>query len=158
MALLASRSSVVVRGRAAVAAPPTRRASVRAPRRSPMVPGPLSRRPAVAARAEMDEDDNGSVAELDPRFLEFPHPELERICREEFPDKGIANVEEARTLYDQGWAFLDVRPELEVELVGKFKGAVNVGIMVRAGGEGCLKGRRRDGGGGRVGEWAVWMA
>lgn len=94
-----------------------------------MVPGPLSRRPAVAARAEMDEDDNGSVAEMDPRFLEFPHPELDRICREEFPDKGIANVEEARTLYDQGWAFLDVRPDLEVELVGKFKGAVNVGIM-----------------------------
>lgn len=59
--------------------------------------------------------------------LEYPDPALLASVKKEFPDKGVATVEEARALYsDLGYTYLDVRPALEIEEVGKFKGAVNI--------------------------------
>ena len=34
-----------------------------------------------------------------------------------------------QVLYETGYTYLDVRPELECDLVGKFKGSVNIPIM-----------------------------
>jgi len=49
------------------------------------------------------------------------------MTKEAFPDKGIANVEEARVLFScDGYAWLDVRSELEVSEVGSVKGSINV--------------------------------
>lgn len=46
-----------------------------------------------------------------------------------FPEQGVASVEEARVLFSElGWVYLDVRPSLELEEVGKVKGSVNIGI------------------------------
>jgi rhodanese-related sulfurtransferase len=48
---------------------------------------------------------------------------------EEFPEAGVANVEEARALFSSlGYTYLDVRPSLELEEVGKVRGSVNIGI------------------------------
>mmetsp|Transcript_28821 Transcript_28821/g.62626 ORF Transcript_28821/g.62626 Transcript_28821/m.62626 type:complete len:210 (+) Transcript_28821:1-630(+) len=77
------------------------------------------RRPTVAMR---------SYEEEGMRYMEYPDEELAAMCAEEFPEKGIANVEEARTLLDQGWTYLDVRPTLEIEEVGKYRGAVSIPI------------------------------
>jgi hypothetical protein len=60
---------------------------------------------------------------------EYPNPEFIAATLEAFPDKGIANVEEARALFSSGgYTYLDVRPELELQEVGKVKGCVNVPI------------------------------
>lgn len=42
------------------------------------------------------------------------------------PTIQTANVEEARCLYENGWTYLDIRSEFELEESGKVKGAVNV--------------------------------
>lgn len=48
-------------------------------------------------------------------FLSFIAPQV----LEEFPDKMIATVEEARCLVEKGgYTYLDVRPTLELEEVG----------------------------------------
>lgn len=63
-------------------------------------------------------------------YLEYPDPALLEAVKAEFPDKGVANVEEARALYSNfGYTYVDVRPALEVDEVGKFKGAVHVPFM-----------------------------
>lgn len=47
-----------------------------------------------------------------------------------FPDQGIANVEEARVLISElGYTYVDVRPDLELDTVGKLKFAVNIPLM-----------------------------
>lgn len=47
-----------------------------------------------------------------------------------FPDKAIATVEEARCLIERGdYTYLDVRPALELDAVGKFKGCVNIPVV-----------------------------
>ncbi|BDA51186.1 probable thiosulfate sulfurtransferase 16, chloroplastic [Coccomyxa sp. Obi] len=61
---------------------------------------------------------------------EWPDPEFIAEVKEEFPDKGVATVEEARVLFSEdGYTYLDVRPALELEEVGKVKGCVNVPMM-----------------------------
>jgi rhodanese-related sulfurtransferase len=60
----------------------------------------------------------------------WPDPDFIKQVDEEFPDKGVANVEEARALFSSlGYVYLDVRPALELEEVGKVKGSVNVPIQ-----------------------------
>ncbi|KAG1653867.1 hypothetical protein FOA52_007234 [Chlamydomonas sp. UWO 241] len=100
---MATRTSTAVRGRCAVAPRVVvSRAAVCRPA--------ASRGAALVARA----------------YLEYPDPQLIASVAEEFPDKGIANVEEARALLSLGWTYVDVRPALEIEEVGKYKGAVAV--------------------------------
>merc|ERR1719217_462603 len=101
MALQASSRSTTLRGsRVAFAA-------------RPAVRSVAARRSAVAVKA----------------YLEYPDPELIESVKTEFPEKGIASIEEARALYAQGYVYLDVRPELEIGEVGRFKGSVNVPKM-----------------------------
>lgn len=56
----------------------------------------------------------------------YPDPEYMAQVSEEFPDKMIANTEEARCLIDQGYKMLDVRSDLEIDNIGKWKGAITV--------------------------------
>lgn len=61
---------------------------------------------------------------------EYPVPEFIAEVTEAFPDKMIANAEEARVLFSElGYRFLDVRPELELDATGKVKGCINIPIM-----------------------------
>lgn len=61
---------------------------------------------------------------------EWPDSDFIAEVEEAFPDQGIANVEEARALVSSlGWTYLDVRPSIEVEDVGKVKNSVNVPIV-----------------------------
>lgn len=61
------------------------------------------------------------------QFPGYPDPVFIEQTKEAFPDKGIANVEEARVLFScDGYAWLDVRSALEVEEVGKVNGSINV--------------------------------
>lgn len=61
---------------------------------------------------------------------EYPYPEFIEEVKEAFPEKPIANVEEARVLFSAlGYKYLDVRPTAELEEVGKVKGSINVPIM-----------------------------
>lgn len=57
----------------------------------------------------------------------YPDPDYIAEVLESFPDKQIANVEEGRILFTEGgYIYLDVRPELELDAVGKVKGCMNV--------------------------------
>mmetsp|Transcript_948 Transcript_948/g.2896 ORF Transcript_948/g.2896 Transcript_948/m.2896 type:complete len:272 (-) Transcript_948:843-1658(-) len=58
---------------------------------------------------------------------EYPNKLFVQETLAAFPDAGIADVEQARALYsDGGYTYLDVRPKLEVDDIGKVKGSVNV--------------------------------
>jgi rhodanese-related sulfurtransferase len=58
---------------------------------------------------------------------EYPDPDYIAEVLEAFPDKAIANAEEARILFTEGgYKYLDVRPELELDATGKVKGCINV--------------------------------
>ncbi|KAK9825933.1 hypothetical protein WJX81_008674 [Elliptochloris bilobata] len=61
---------------------------------------------------------------------EWPDPDFIAEVKEAFPEKGVASVEEARVLYSEdGYTYLDVRPELEVQEVGRVKNSVNIPIV-----------------------------
>lgn len=61
---------------------------------------------------------------------EYPDPDFIAEVLEAFPDKAIANAEEARILFTEGgYKYLDVRPELELDATGKVKGCINVPIV-----------------------------
>ena len=61
---------------------------------------------------------------------EYPDPDYIAEVLEAFPDKAIANAEEARILFTEGrYKYLDVRPEIELDATGKVKGCVNVPIV-----------------------------
>lgn len=86
----------------------TSRGAMAMPRPAPFV--------AVQARSA-----RGSLQVARAR-LEYPDPQLLADVKAEFPDKGVANVEEARALYSNyGYTYVDVRPALEIDEVGKFK-------------------------------------
>ncbi|GBF97959.1 hypothetical protein Rsub_10632 [Raphidocelis subcapitata] len=110
---LASRSST-----ARVAAGARRAAPLAAPRPA------LAARRSVRARAWDDDED-----ELRP-LNQWPEPEFTARVLEAFPDQGLANVEEARALYESGWTYLDVRSEFEIDESGKVKGSVNVPFVI----------------------------
>lgn len=61
---------------------------------------------------------------------EFPDPDYIAEVLEAFPDKAIANAEEARILFTEGgYKYLDVRPEIELDATGKVKGSINVPLV-----------------------------
>lgn len=60
------------------------------------------------------------------RVNEWPDPDFIRDTLDAFPAKAIANVEEARVLYERGYTYVDVRPALELQEVGKVPESVNV--------------------------------
>ncbi|GAX81473.1 hypothetical protein CEUSTIGMA_g8902.t1 [Chlamydomonas eustigma] len=63
--------------------------------------------------------------------LEWPDPQLIESVKAEFPDKGVATIEECRALYSNlGYTYLDVRPKLEIDEVGMFKGAVHIPLKI----------------------------
>lgn len=67
---------------------------------------------------------------LTTHALEWPDQELINSVEENFPDAGVADPEEARALFSNlGYTYLDVRPALELEEVGKVKGSVNIPLM-----------------------------
>jgi hypothetical protein len=72
-------------------------------------------RPMVARRAQAQR------CVVVRAYQEYPDPDFMRATKEAFPDKGIATAEEARCLIDFGYIYLDVRPALEIEEVGKWK-------------------------------------
>ena len=51
------------------------------------------------------------------------HPEIYAHHKQ-----GVANVEEARCLWADGWTYLDVRPALEIDEMGKVAGSVCVPV------------------------------
>lgn len=57
---------------------------------------------------------------------EFGDAQFMAATVEAFPEKMIANPEEARTLFDNGYIFLDVRPQLEYDSIGSVKGSVHI--------------------------------
>ncbi|KAI3428514.1 hypothetical protein D9Q98_007337 [Chlorella vulgaris] len=60
---------------------------------------------------------------------EWTDPEFTDMVMDSFPEKAIATVEEARCLIEKaGYVYLDVRPELERDAVGKAKGSINIPI------------------------------
>ncbi|GAQ91279.1 hypothetical protein KFL_007570020 [Klebsormidium nitens] len=69
-------------------------------------------------------DPNEELAELDIR--EWPYKKFVEETLEAFPEKMIADVEEARVLYESGYTYVDVRPALELQEVGKVVNSVNV--------------------------------
>ncbi|KAL4418735.1 hypothetical protein ABPG77_001792, partial [Micractinium sp. CCAP 211/92] len=78
-------------------------------------PAARQQRAAVAARAMVPE---------------WTDPQWSAQVLEEFPDKMIATVEEARCLVEKGgYTYLDVRPTLELEEVGKYKQCVNIPLF-----------------------------
>lgn len=67
------------------------------------------------------------VHAYDEYIREWPIPEFIAEVKQAFPEKMIATVEEARVLFSEdGYVYLDVRPTLECEEVGKVKGSVNI--------------------------------
>jgi len=64
------------------------------------------------------------------QYREWPDPELIKEVAESFPEKAIASVEEARCLISNlGYTWVDVRPALECEEVGKCPLAVNIPLV-----------------------------
>lgn len=63
------------------------------------------------------------------RAGQWPDQEVIDKALEEFPDKGVANVEEARALVSNGgYRYLDVRPKIEYDDVGKVIGSLNIPV------------------------------
>jgi len=62
---------------------------------------------------------------------QWGEPRFHAVVEEEFPDKGVATVEEARVLKEEfGYTYLDVRSDLEVDSEGvKIPGSVNIPII-----------------------------
>lgn len=61
---------------------------------------------------------------------EYPNPKFVQETLESFPDAGVADVEQARVLFsDGGYTYMDVRPTVECDDVGKIRGCVNVPIV-----------------------------
>lgn len=61
---------------------------------------------------------------------EWTDPEFAAETLASFPDQAIATVEEARCLIEKGgYKYLDVRPTLELEEVGKWRGCINVPLV-----------------------------
>lgn len=100
--------------------------------------------PGVVAHARMFEDDedddeySGGVAVAeeerpDPQneyVREYPNRLFIEETLKEFPEAGVADVEQARTLFsDGGYTYLDVRPKVECEDLGKVRGCVNIPIV-----------------------------
>ena len=57
-----------------------------------------------------------SLSHVARAVAEYPSPELTAFCKENFPENGVADVEEARALVsDLNYTFLDVRSNVAVD-------------------------------------------
>jgi rhodanese-related sulfurtransferase len=95
----------------------------------------------VRAGATLFDEDDSSVATLDggddvegerkeEYFREWPNKQFIAETLEQFPEAAVADVEQARVLFSEGgYTYLDVRPALENEDIGKVKGSVNIPIV-----------------------------
>lgn len=110
---------------------PKCRAAVPAGRRAQLQVSAL-----VNGRYEWDQDDATEEANVQwsqwgaYTDVEYPSESWIETCRKEFPAKGVATLEEARTLFapEIGYQILDVRSEYEVN-TGKVPGATNVPLI-----------------------------
>jgi rhodanese-related sulfurtransferase len=90
----------------------------------------------VDGRYEWDQDDKAAEEEVlwsqwgAYTSQQYPSESWIETCRKEFPDKGVATLEEARTLFapEIGYVVLDVRSEYEVNS-GKVPGATNIPLI-----------------------------
>lgn len=82
----------------------------------------------VRVRASFDYGVQEEEKEEVEYIPEWPNPKFVEEVLAAFPEKMIANVEEARTLWEHGWVYLDVRPQLEVEEAGCFRQSCNIPI------------------------------
>lgn len=84
-----------------------------------------------------DDDDGSGVATMEREerteeyIAQWPNKQYIAETLEQFPDAGIASVEQARVLFSEGgYTYLDVRPALEFEDIGKVVGSVNIPLYV----------------------------
>lgn len=81
----------------------------------------------VAHAKQMFEED---VEEEEEYIREYPNKRYIEETLAEFPDAGVASVEQARVLFSAGgYTYLDVRPKIEYEDVGRVVGSVNIPIV-----------------------------
>lgn len=61
----------------------------------------------------------------------YPNPAWIEACAEEFPEYGMASIEQARTLFSPeiGYKYLDVRAPYEIDTVGKVPGSINIPLI-----------------------------
>ncbi|KAI8113939.1 hypothetical protein M9434_002067 [Picochlorum sp. BPE23] len=87
--------------------------------------------PVVSAQRKLAVRVSRSQVMTSKAYLrEYPDPEFIEEVKENFPEQPIANVEEARVLFSElGYKYLDVRPELELDAVGKVRDSINVPIV-----------------------------
>lgn len=84
----------------------------------------------VSRRVQMTHKKRDLVVAPRAFVREYPDPDFIAEVLESFPDKMIANAEEARVLFTEGgYKYLDVRPELEIDSVGGVRGRVGVPVM-----------------------------
>lgn len=75
------------------------------------------------------------VKAVDPAVLydlpAYPNPAWIEACAEEFPEYGMASIEQARTLFSPeiGYKYLDVRASYEIDTIGKVAGSVNIPLI-----------------------------
>mmetsp|Transcript_5033 Transcript_5033/g.17459 ORF Transcript_5033/g.17459 Transcript_5033/m.17459 type:complete len:276 (-) Transcript_5033:71-898(-) len=71
----------------------------------------------------------GMFEEEEVIFREWPEPKFIAQVMEDFPDKGVADAEEAFCLFKEaGYKFLDVRSALEVDREGKIPNSIYVPV------------------------------
>jgi len=75
------------------------------------------------------------VKAVDPAILydlpAYPNPEWIEACAEEFPEYGMASIEQARTLFapEIGYKYLDIRASYEIDSIGKVPGSINIPLI-----------------------------
>lgn len=75
------------------------------------------------------------VKAVDPAVLydlpAYPNPDWIEACAEEFPEYGMASIEQARTLFapEIGYKYLDVRASYELDSIGKVPGSINIPLI-----------------------------
>eukprot|EP00798_Chlamydomonas_sp_ICE-L_P001540 gene1540-32920_t len=71
----------------------------------------------------------GTGAPVASASRQYPDPAFIAEVKAAFPAKAVADPEEVRVLYSEGYNWLDVRPTVEFEDQGKMRNAVNVPIL-----------------------------
>lgn len=83
-------------------------------------------RPSLLVKGYYDE----ATEEQQGYLRQWPEPQFIEEVASRFPDDGVADPEEARVLFSElGYTYLDVRPKLELEEVGKVRGSVNIPLV-----------------------------
>ena len=86
-------------------------------------PSHCRHRPATGVRAQLQTVNTSGPAAA---VAEFPDPVYCQAVLARVPGQGVCTAEEGRVLYANGYAFLDVRSELELESEGRLLGVKGV--------------------------------